>query len=70
MLRCSLKSHFIRVYMLPLFPTILLSYSQRSVSGKVKIYYSVSEAFIILAKYVIIDSVVKGIPRLGSIARQ
>lgn len=35
MLRCSLKSHFIRVYMLPLFPTILLSYSQRSVSGKV-----------------------------------
>ena len=63
-LRCSLKSHVIRVYMLPLFPTILLSYSQRSVSGKVEIYYSVSEAFIILAKYVIKDSVVEGIPRL------
>ena len=56
--------------MLPLFPTILLSYSQRSVSGKVEIYYSESEAFIILAKYVIKDGMVKGIPRLRSIARQ
>ena len=48
--------------MLPLFPTILLSYSQRSVSGKVEIYYSVSEAFIILAKYVIKDGMVRGFP--------
>ena len=70
MLRCSLKSHVIRVYMLPLFPTILLSYSQRSVSGKVEIYYSESEVFIILTKYVIEDGMVRGIPRLRSIVRQ